>query len=74
MSEIIDALNQLEKEKNISKDVIMEAIEKSLYSACEKDFGKDANVSISMDRETGDIKVFADKLVVDEVLDDKTDD
>ncbi len=72
MSEIIDALNQLEKEKNISKDVIMEAIEKSLYSACEKDFGKDANVSISMDRETGDIKVFADKLVVDEVLDDKT--
>ncbi len=67
MSEIIDALNQLEKEKNISKEVIMDAIEKSLVSACEKDFGKDAIIDVSMDRNTGDISVFQKKLVVEEV-------
>ena len=55
MSEIIDALNQLEKEKGISKDKIMEKIEASLISACEKDFGKDAVIDVAMNRETGDI-------------------
>ena len=70
MSEIIDALNQLEKEKNISKEVIMDAIEKSLASACEKDFGKDAIIDISMDRVTGNISVFQKKLVVEEVAND----
>ncbi len=67
MSEIIDALNQLEKEKNISKEVIMDAIEKSLISACEKDFGKDAVIDVSMDRVTGDISVYQKKEVVEEV-------
>ena len=39
MSELIAALNQLEKEKGIDKDVIMEAIENSLLAACKRDFG-----------------------------------
>ncbi len=72
MKEIMDALDALEKEKNISKDDIMEAIEKSLYSACEKDFGKDTDFSVHMDRETGEIKVFAHKLVVEEVYDSRS--
>lgn len=72
MSEIIDALNQLEKEKSISKEVIMDAIEKSLISACEKDFGKDAIIDVNMDRETGDISVFQSKVVVeDDMLEDE---
>ena len=70
MSEIIDALNQLEKEKGISKEVIMDKIEASLASACEKDFGKDANIDISMDRITGEISVFQVKDVVEEVVDE----
>ena len=70
MSEIIDALNQLEKEKGISKEKIMEKIETSLISACEKDFGKDAVIDVSMDRETGDISVFQKKTVVEEVEND----
>ncbi|MBQ8923306.1 MAG: transcription termination/antitermination protein NusA [Lachnospiraceae bacterium] len=70
MSEIIDALNQLEKEKGISKEKIMEKIETSLISACEKDFGKDAVIDVSMDRETGDISVFQKKIVVEEVEND----
>lgn len=72
MSEIIDALNQLEKEKSISKDLIMDAIEKSLESACEKDFGKDAIIEVSMDRTTGDISVFQKKVVVEEVENEVT--
>ena len=67
MSEIIDALNQLEKEKGISKDKIMEKIEASLLSACEKDFGKDAIIEVSMNRETGEIALFQKKTVVEEV-------
>lgn len=72
MSEIIAALNELEKEKNISKEVLMEAIEKSLVLACEKDFGKDAIVEVSMDRVTGEITAFQKKLVVDDVENDIT--
>ena len=66
MSELIDALEQLEKEKNISKDYIIDSIEKSIYVACQKDFGKDAEFSVSMNRETGDIQVFTKKYVVDD--------
>ena len=44
MSEIIDALNQLEREKSVSKELVMEAIEKSLVAACEKDYGKNVLV------------------------------
>ena len=64
MSEIIEALNQLEKERNISKDLIMDAIEKSVQAACEKDFGKDSDFSVIMDRETGEIQIFTAKVVV----------
>ncbi len=67
MSEIIDALNQLEREKNVSKELVMEAIEKSLVAACEKDYGKDVIVEAHMDRETGAISVLRKKEVVEEV-------
>lgn len=65
MSEIIDALNQLEKEKGISKDLIMDAIEKSIVSACTEDFG-DADFEVSMDRATGELTVFQRKTVVED--------
>lgn len=65
MSELIDALNQLEKEKHIDKDVIMEAIENSLVAACKRDFGNADNVVVNMNRETGDIVVYAEKEVVE---------
>ena len=72
MSELIDALNQLQKEKNIEKEVIMQAIEDSLVAACNRDFGKNAIVKVNMDRETGDISVFVEKTVVEEVEDPAT--
>jgi N utilization substance protein A len=72
MSELMLALEQIEKEKGISKDVIVEAIEKSLLDACKKDFGKSDNVTVNMDRETGAIEVYAAKTVVEQVEDDAT--
>ncbi len=70
MSELIAALNQLEKEKGIDKDVIMEAIENSpAFLHVKRDFGSADNVVVNMDRETGDIYVYAIKEVVDEVYD-----
>ena len=72
MSELIDALNQLQKEKNIETEAIMQAIEDSLVAACNRDFGKNAIVKVNMDRETGAISVFVEKTVVEEVEDSAT--
>lgn len=69
MSEIIAALDQLEREKDISKEVMMEAIENSLVAACKRDFGKADNIKVSMDRESGVIEVYAEKEVVEKVED-----
>ena len=51
MSELIEALNQLEKEKDIDKEVIIEAIEASLLAACKRDFGKSDNIKVSIDQQ-----------------------
>ena len=72
MSELMLALEQIEKEKGISKEVIIDAIEKSLLDACKKDFGKSDNVIVNMDRRTGAIEVFAAKTVVEDVEDPAT--
>ena len=69
-SELILALDLLEKEKGISKDVMLEAIENSLVTACRNEFGKADNIKVSIDRNTGIYKVFAEKEVVECVEDD----
>ena len=71
-TEVIEALNILEKEKNISKDVLFEAIEASLLTACRNHFGKADNVTVSMDRETCEYQLITNKTVVDEVEDPVT--
>ena len=70
--ELIEALDLLEKEKDISKDTLLEAIENSLLTACKNHFGKADNVKVTINRETGDFKVIAEKAVVEEVTDDVT--
>ena len=70
--ELIEALNQLEKEKNISKDVLLEAIEDSLIAACKNHFGKADNIHVNIDRSTGEVRVYADLTVVEEVEDPVT--
>ena len=64
-----DALDILEKEKNISKDTLLEAIEQSLIQACKNHFGKADNVHVMIDPETCDFSVYADRTVVEHVED-----
>ena len=51
-NELLEALNVLEEEKNISKETMMDAIENSLISACKNHFGTEDNIKVIMDRET----------------------
>ncbi len=67
--ELLLALEMLEKEKNISKDVLLEAIENSLLTACKNHFGKADNVKVTINPETCDFAVYAEKEVAEEVED-----
>ena len=64
-----DALDVLEKEKNISKDTLLEAIEQSLIQACKNHFGKADNVHVTINPETCDFSVYADRSIVEYVED-----
>lgn len=71
--ELMEALDILEKEKEISKETLFEAIENSLITACKNHFGKSDNITVEIDRETCDFMVWANKEVV-ETEDDVEDD
>lgn len=71
-TELLEALNILEKEKSISKDTLLEAIEQSLLQACKNHFGKADNIKVNINHETCDFSVFAEKTVVEEVMDPVT--
>lgn len=64
--ELMEALNILEKEKEISKETLFEAIENSLMLACKNHFGKADNVKVEINRETCDFEVYAEKTVVED--------
>ena len=66
-TELLDALTILEKDKNISKDTMLDAIESSLISACKNHFGTSDNIKIDMNRETCEYSVYAEKTVVKEI-------
>lgn len=68
-NELLEALNILEQEKNISKDTLLEAIENSLVTACKNHFGSSDNVKVSIDPETCEFHVFQKKTVVETVED-----
>lgn len=70
--EFIEALKLIEKEKGIDREIIFEAIEASLVSACKKNFGNGQNVKVVIDRESGDVACYAQKTVVDLVEDSQT--
>ncbi|MBR4150763.1 MAG: transcription termination/antitermination protein NusA [Firmicutes bacterium] len=67
--EFLEAIDALEREKHISKDMLIEAIESALVSAYKKNFGSSQNVRVSIDRETGDIDVFMRRDIVETVED-----
>ena len=67
MSEIMDALAQIEKEKGIDREILMETIEKAIIDAYKKDKDGEVNMKVEMDRETGAFVAFVEKEVVETV-------
>jgi N utilization substance protein A len=67
--EILEALNQITKEKNLDMEFVLETLESGLLLAAKKKFGYTDNISVEVDLKTGEINMFATKKVVDEVSD-----
>lgn len=65
--DFIDALNEIEKDKGITKDVIFEALESALISSYKKNFGASQNVEVEINKTNGKVKVKAIKEVVEDV-------
>jgi len=63
-AEFIAALEQIETEKGISKEILFEALESALLNAYKKNFGTSSNVRVEMDKDKGEVKVFSRKSVV----------
>ncbi len=68
-TELMEALDILEKEKDISKETLLESIENSLLTACKSHFGKADNIKVNINRETYEFFVYAEKKVVEQVED-----
>ena len=69
-SEFLTALNEIEKEKNISKEVLLDAIDAALVSAYKRNYNTNQNnVVVNIDRDSGEVKVFVQKEVVEDVED-----
>ena len=69
--ELIEALHDLEKEKGINSEIIIEAIEAALISAYKKNFGTQSNMRVQFDRGSGEIKVFSRKTIVGDISNSK---
>lgn len=67
--EFLNAVDLLEKEKHIDRDIIFEAMELALASAYKKNFNSQTNSKVLINRETGDIKIYSYRTIVDEVMD-----
>ena len=70
MNDFVMALEELQREKGIDKEVVYEALEASLVSACRKNFGTSQNIKVDLNRKDGTVKVWAQKNVVDVPQDD----
>ncbi|MCC5909841.1 MAG: transcription termination/antitermination protein NusA [Clostridiaceae bacterium] len=69
-TEFIEALEQIQKDKGISKDVLLDAIEAALISSYKRNFGSAQNVRVEINRDNGDVHVYSQKEIVDNVEDD----
>lgn len=70
-TEFLDALGDLEREKGIAVDILIDAIEAALLSAYKRNFGSLQNARVHIDRATGDYKVYSQRTVTEEVEDDR---
>ena len=66
-AEFIEALNAIEKERGISKDILIDAFESALIAAYKRNYGAVGNVRATVDRDTGEVQIFASKTVTETV-------
>ena len=72
-TELIIAMEELQKESGIQKEYLLESIETALVTAYKKNYEcEEENVKITMDKETGEIHVYMQKEIVKEVENEKT--
>ena len=71
-NDFIIAINQVCSERQLSKEVVLEAVEAALISAYKRDFGSAQNIIARIDPETGEAQVYAEKEIVEEVNDQKS--
>ena len=64
--DFMEALDELEKDRGIDKEIIIDTIEQALLTAYKKNFGSAQNVRVEVDREDGEVRVFSQRRVVDE--------
>ena len=69
---LIAGINQVATDKGLDREVIFEAIEAALISAYKRNYGSVANVTSAVDRVTGDMRVFAEREVVEDVMNWRT--
>lgn len=71
-NDFMQALAELEKERGIPKDILIEAIKSALNTAYKKNFGTTQNFSVEFNELSGEVKVFSQKLIIEEVTDEVT--
>ncbi len=69
--ELIQALGEIEKDKGIPKEMLLEAIEAALKTAYKKDFGAGGNIDVNIDTSSGEVNVYSKKVVVEEVVNEE---
>lgn len=70
-NQLFEAIDVLGKEKGIDKEVLLEALEAALISAYKKNFKSASNVRVDLDEESGTMRVFSRKTIVEEVEDNQ---
>lgn len=71
-SKFMAALNALCHERDLPREIVIQAVESALKTAYKRDYGAIHNVSVTLDQDTGTARVYADKEVVEDVMDDRT--
>ena len=69
VKELIGAMDELEKEKGVSKEYLIESLEAALVTAYKKNFESTDNVKVTINEKTGEIKIYSVRTVVEEYAD-----
>ena len=64
---ILEALSQIAREKNVDRDLVVQTLAEALISAAKRRYGNTENFEVKIDSESGQMEVVARKIVVEEI-------